>query len=110
MKAFSLITLAALAMFSLSASTLANEAKQEKAPDTYPLETCVVSGQKLGSMGEPHVIQHEGREIRMCCARCEPRFKRDPAKYLKVLDEAVAKRAEAKPAEKKSAAACCPGH
>jgi YHS domain-containing protein len=51
----------------------------------YPLETCVVSGEKLGSMGEPFVITHEGTEVRFCCDSCLPKFKKDPAKYLAKL-------------------------
>lgn len=58
----------------------------EKGP--YPLDTCVVSGEKLGSMGDPVVLKHEGREVRLCCAGCVAKFKQDPAKYLKKLDEA----------------------
>jgi YHS domain-containing protein len=72
----------------------------------YPLDTCVVSGEKLGSMGKPVIIKHEGREIRFCCGNCVQEFKKDPAKYLKLLDEAEKKRktgekAPEKPAEKK---------
>ncbi|MAI30862.1 MAG: hypothetical protein CMM07_04210 [Rhodopirellula sp.] len=51
----------------------------------YPLETCVVSGGKLGSMGEPFVVTHEGTEVRFCCDSCLPKFKKDPAKYLAKL-------------------------
>jgi len=58
----------------------------------YPLDVCLVSGQKLGSMGKPAVITHEGREIRFCCPACIPKFKEDPAKYLKQLDEAEKKK------------------
>lgn len=47
-----------------------------------PADTCPVSGQKLGSMGAPIVVQHEGREIRLCCAGCVRAFKANPAKYL----------------------------
>lgn len=66
-------------------------APAETAPATqpYPLEVCVVSGEKLGSMGKPYVITHEGREVRLCCQGCEADFKKDPAKYLKKLDEAA---------------------
>ncbi len=66
----------------------------------YPLDVCVVSGEKLGSMGKPAVITHEGREVRFCCAACIPKFKEDPARYLKKLDEAEKHR---KPDEKKDA-------
>jgi len=66
----------------------------------YPLDVCVVLGEKLGSMGKPAVLMHEGREVRFCCPACIPKFKEDPAKYLKKLDEAEKNR---KPAEKKDA-------
>lgn len=55
----------------------------------YPLSTCIVSGEKLGEMGEPVVSQHESREIKLCCKSCAPKFKADPAGYLKKLDEAI---------------------
>ena len=54
----------------------------------YPLETCLVSGEKLGSMGEPVSITHDGREIRFCCDHCIPKFKEDPEKYLAKLPPA----------------------
>jgi YHS domain-containing protein len=54
----------------------------------YPLTTCVVSGEKLDSMGKPVVIQYEGHEVRFCCAHCEPEFRKDPKKFMKKLDEA----------------------
>src|ERR1051325_840658 len=65
----------------------AEDAKTDK-PDAYPLKTCVVSGEKLGEMGKPYVYQHEGREVRFCCKSCLKDFKKDPAKYLKQLDDA----------------------
>jgi hypothetical protein len=30
-----------------------------------PLTACVVSGEKLDRMGEPHVFTHEGTEVRL---------------------------------------------
>ena len=51
----------------------------------YPLDTCLVSDEKLGSMGKPVVFTHEGQEIKLCCKSCRPKFKKDPAKYLKKL-------------------------
>ena len=66
------------------------------ATGSYPLETCVVSGEKLGEMGDPVILQYEGREVRFCCNKCVKKFKQEPAKYLKKLDEA----ARAKPGAK----------
>ena len=61
-------------------STTETSASESAKP--YPLKTCLVSGKKLGSMGAPYVIVHEGQEIKFCCNGCEPTFKKDPSKYL----------------------------
>ena len=43
-----------------------------KAPksDPYLLDVCPVSGEKLGSMGEPIAKTVNGRRFRLCCAGC----------------------------------------
>lgn len=51
----------------------------------YPLDVCVVSGEKLGSMGKPHVINHKGTEVRFCCDDCLPEFNKDPDKYVAMV-------------------------
>ena len=51
----------------------------------YPLDTCIVSDEKLGSMGKPVVFAHEGQEIKLCCKSCKPKFLTVPATYLKKL-------------------------
>ncbi len=51
----------------------------------YPLDTCIVSGNKLGSMGEVVVKSHEGQEIKFCCKPCVKKFDANPAKYLAKL-------------------------
>lgn len=71
---------------------------EEAMPSTdYPLDICVVSGEKLGSMGKPVVLHHEGREVRLCCPGCVDDFKKNPEKFLKKLDEAGKKNEEKKP-------------
>jgi hypothetical protein len=55
------------------------------AANSYPLSTCVVSGEALGSMGQPIIIHHEGVEVRLCCKGCVKKFNADPAKYLEKL-------------------------
>jgi YHS domain-containing protein len=57
----------------------------------YPLETCPVSGEKLGEMGKPVVFVYQGQEIKLCCKSCRPKFDKDPAKYLKKLDSSEKK-------------------
>ena len=61
-------------------------AVDKPAAKPYPLTTCIVSGEKLDSMGKPFVYDHEGREVRFCCKNCVKDFKKEPAKYLKQLD------------------------
>ncbi len=63
---------------------------QQQLP-AYPLQTCVVSGEKLGGMGEAVNYVYKGRLVRFCCKGCVKDFEKDPAKYLKILDEAAAK-------------------
>ena len=64
------------------------EGKADAKAKAYPLKTCVVTDEELGSMGKPYVHQHEGREVQFCCKSCMKDFKKEPAKYLKKLDEA----------------------
>ncbi len=52
----------------------------------YPLDTCIVSDDKLGEMGKPVVFTHKGQEIKLCCKPCRKDFDKDPAKYLKKLE------------------------
>jgi YHS domain-containing protein len=59
------------------------------APSTYPIDYCLVSGEKLGGMGDPVVYKHEGREIRFCCPACIETFKKNPAPFLAQLDQAI---------------------
>jgi hypothetical protein len=52
----------------------------------FPKTTCLVSGEKLGTMGIPPAIVHNGQQIKFCCKSCIPKFEADPAKYLSQLD------------------------
>ena len=59
-----------------------------QAANSYPLTTCVVSGEKLGEMGSPVVINYQGTEVHFCCSGCVKKFNADPAKYLAKLKAA----------------------
>ncbi len=61
------------------------------AADTYPIDFCIVSDEKLGSMGDPITIQHEGITVKFCCDGCIDDFKEAPEKYLPKLTQAAAK-------------------
>ena len=85
---FSCIVVAAL--LGPPAWVRADEKKADQAKP-YPLKICVVSGEKLGGMGKEYVFTHEGQEVKLCCKSCLKEFKKDPAKYMKKIQEAEAK-------------------
>lgn len=75
----------------------ANAAKYMKTiaeAKAYPLDTCLVSGEKLGKMDKAYVFTHDGHVVKLCCKKCLKKFKADPAKYMKKLKEAAAKKKE----------------
>ena len=84
---------AAVLLFSFCATPVAGFAadKQTAKPKPYPLKTCVVTDEKLGGMGDAYVFVYEGREIKLCCKGCLKDFKKEPAKYVKKIEEAEAK-------------------
>jgi YHS domain-containing protein len=51
----------------------------------YPLDRCLVTDTKLGSMGDPFVMVYRGQELKFCCEPCVDEFERDPEKFLKLL-------------------------
>ena len=83
-KALSILALTAFLAGPLTAMADDNKDK----PKPYPLDTCVVSGEKLGEMGKPYVFVHDGQEIKLCCKNCLKDFKKDPSKYMKELEKA----------------------
>jgi hypothetical protein len=58
----------------------------------YPLDKCVVSDEKLGSMGKPYVFTNDTQEVKLCCKNCLKDFKKDMAKYTKKIEEAQKKK------------------
>ncbi len=92
MKRLKQLTAAVLAISVLGGPLVGLAADQSAAkPKPYTLKTCVVSGDKLGEMGEPYVFVHEGQEIKLCCKSCLKDFNKNPAKYLKKMKETEAK-------------------
>ena len=86
MKALTLLTLTA----TLVAAPLAGFAAEKAKAKPYPLDTCLVSGEKLGADAsmKPYSFVYEGQEIKLCCKGCLKDFKKEPATYLKKLAEA----------------------
>jgi YHS domain-containing protein len=64
-------------------------AQAVKEAEAYPFNYCIVTGEKLGSMGDPVVKTYDGREVKFCCGACPKTFEKDKAKWMKKLDAAV---------------------
>jgi hypothetical protein len=77
-------------------AALAADAKADKKSDKakpYPLDTCIVSDEKIGADPnmKPYAFTQDGREIKLCCKGCLKDFNKDKAKYLKKLEAAEKK-------------------
>lgn len=58
--------------------------------DKYPLETCVISGEKLDNKSKSVVVKN--RLVRVCCGNCAKKIKdKLPPKFTAKLDEAIVK-------------------
>jgi len=63
--------------------------------DPYPLDTCIVSGEKLGADAKVVVLSDQkdplqnGRQMKFCCPKCETEFAADPARYVRDLDAKI---------------------
>jgi len=97
----SLSGLALMLAASFATGSCAFAAETPAAVAAYPLNTCVISGDKLeaGDMGP--IIEYVHKEagkpdrlVRLCCKGCVKDFKKAPAKYLKIIDDAAAAKAK----------------
>lgn len=71
-----------------------SDAVQAHAADETPRgkvqQTCPVTGEKLGSMGPPIPVTVAGKSIQVCCDSCVAAVKKNPNKYLKIVDDELA--------------------
>ena len=51
----------------------------------YTRNTCIVTGNKLGSMGAPITKVHGSQEVKFCCKPCVAKFEKNPQRYLAEL-------------------------
>lgn len=73
---------------------MADAVKPDAAAKPYKLDTCLVTDEKLDAdpAMKSYSFVHEGQEIKLCCKSCLKKFDKDPAKYLKKLADASAKK------------------
>jgi len=62
----------------------------EAGKKTYKVDVCPVSGEKLGSMGEPVDYLYGTRLVRLCCKGCLKQMRSDGAAVVAKLDKLAA--------------------
>jgi len=74
----------AATMAKIDAALIAEQSK------TYPIKTCLVSGEPLEGAG--FEMLYGVRLTRFCCEKCGKAFQKEPAKYMAALDKAAPKK------------------
>ena len=82
MNLFSTITITMAAIGGLALSGCQDSRQANAEPKPYPFTTCVVGGEKLGSMGPVLTELKDGYEIKFCCQPCKDKFDNMPTRYL----------------------------
>lgn len=72
----------------LTSGAFAADKKFQPKTKPYPLATCLVSDEKLGSMGDAHVLTEGNQEIQLCCKSCLKDFQANKEANLKKVAEA----------------------
>ncbi|WAC21430.1 hypothetical protein OVA24_08525 [Luteolibacter sp. SL250] len=75
------ISIIALALFSGLSGVIAAPEKTKP----YTKDVCIVSDNKLGSMGRVITKVYDGQEVKFCCKPCIGKFEKNPEKFLKKL-------------------------
>jgi len=70
----------------ITLSTLLFAAGLAFAAKPYPLKTCLVTDNELGSMGKVVTKVYDEQEIKFCCKPCVKKFEANPAKFLSKLN------------------------
>lgn len=82
MKTKTLLQISTLLILATGCTTSSSVASSAQ---SYPLKVCLVSGNKLDSMGDTITETYNGREVKFCCEPCVKKFHAHPEKYLPKL-------------------------
>ncbi len=82
MKKIYIITTTIIAVALSACATSSQTAAKPANVKAYPLTTCLVTGNRLGTMGAPVTLYHGNQEIKVCCKPCVKKFEAQPEKYL----------------------------
>ena len=77
------ITSAIIASTVLLASCAAPGGSGAAGAKRYTNDTCVVTDNKLGSMGDPITKIYGNQEVKFCCKPCVAKYEKNPEKYAK---------------------------
>ena len=58
----------------------------------YPLETCIVAGDKIDPAIPP--IVYKGQQVKFCCKGCVKKFNANPDKYMTKLAQIPPKKSD----------------
>ena len=75
-------TLAFLGSLLLAACATGGGGSGSAKVKSYTRDTCIVSDNKLGSMGSPITKVYGDQQVKFCCKPCIAKFEKNPAKYL----------------------------
>ncbi|MBA4150871.1 MAG: hypothetical protein H0X66_22395 [Verrucomicrobia bacterium] len=78
-------TTAAALLLAGCASTGSSTSSGKAKP--YPLNTCIVTDNELGSMGTPLSKVYNGQTVKFCCKPCVREFEEDPATFLPKINK-----------------------
>ena len=84
-SSFARLSFSSMVFVWIVASPVAHAAEPAAVAKPYPLTTCIVSGEKLGEMGKPVMVDYKGQQVGFCCKSCLGDFDKEPAKYLAKL-------------------------
>ena len=89
----SLLCAAALLVMPLAVVAADKAADKKSDAKPYPLDKCLVSGEKLGADPDmkPHTFTVDGQEVKLCCKSCLKDFNKNKAKYMAKIEEAQKK-------------------
>jgi hypothetical protein len=87
---FTVTLLSGMALFMVSCASTGNgpdsgSVAASGGTKSYPLKTCIVTDNDLGSMGDEQRTVYQGQEIKFCCKPCEAKFLKNPEKYLQKI-------------------------
>lgn len=82
------LPLIAVVVGALAAGAFAADKAFKLKVKPYPMDTCIVSGEKLGSMGDAVVFAEGDQEIQICCKSCKKDFEKDKKANLAKIDAA----------------------